>query len=108
MVISAENGGILRATNGNNSYGDFGTVAEGFDANETPKLLQLTIEAQKHKLIIFSRRILSVLALEYKNAGETYIRDAAFTQVAGTGLDARFEEYRQGAVNKIRLVPSNR
>ena len=32
---SAENGGILRATNGNNSYGDFGTVAEGFDANET-------------------------------------------------------------------------
>ena len=30
----AENGGILRATNGNNSHGDFGTVAEGFDANE--------------------------------------------------------------------------
>ena len=27
----AENGGKIRATNGNNSYGDFGTVAEGQD-----------------------------------------------------------------------------
>jgi hypothetical protein len=32
----AENGGRIRGTNGNNSYGDFGSVAEGFDANETP------------------------------------------------------------------------
>jgi len=43
--------------------------------------------------------------MEYKNAGETYTSaTASFTQVAGTGLDARYEEYRQGAVNKIRLV----
>jgi hypothetical protein len=32
----AENGGRIRGTNGNNSYGDFGSVAEGFDSTETP------------------------------------------------------------------------
>jgi hypothetical protein len=29
-------GGRIRGTNGNNSYGDFGSVAEGFDSTETP------------------------------------------------------------------------
>ena len=32
----AENGGKIRATNGNSSYGDFGTVAEGVDSTEVP------------------------------------------------------------------------
>ena len=32
----AEDGGRIRATNGNSSYGTFGIIAEGFDANETP------------------------------------------------------------------------
>jgi len=101
----AENGGILRATNGNNSYGDFGTVAEGFDANETPQVATVnnrSTEAQVDNIFTDGS---SVLALEYKNSGETYTSaSAAFTQVAGTGLDVRFEEYRQGAVNKVQLA----
>jgi hypothetical protein len=32
----AENGGRIRATNGNSSYGTYGVIAEGFDVNETP------------------------------------------------------------------------
>jgi len=36
IAYLAENGGRIRATNGNNSYGDFGSVAEGFDSRETP------------------------------------------------------------------------
>ena len=32
----ATNGGKVRATNGNNSYGDFGSVAEGVTPTETP------------------------------------------------------------------------
>ena len=32
----AETGGRVRATNGNNSYGDFGSVATGVDPDETP------------------------------------------------------------------------
>jgi hypothetical protein len=36
IAYLAENGGRIRATNGNNSYGDFGSVAEGFDSTESP------------------------------------------------------------------------
>jgi hypothetical protein len=32
----AENGGRLRATNGNSSYGVFGVIAEGYDTTENP------------------------------------------------------------------------
>ena len=37
MGYLAENGGAIRATNGNNSYGNFGSVALGIDQNEVPK-----------------------------------------------------------------------
>jgi hypothetical protein len=33
---SASGGGFIRALNGNNSYGTWGAVSRGFDANETP------------------------------------------------------------------------
>ena len=36
LAILAETGGRIRATNGNNSYGDFGSVATGVDPDETP------------------------------------------------------------------------
>jgi hypothetical protein len=32
----AENGGRIRATNGNTSYGTYGVIAEGYDATEVP------------------------------------------------------------------------
>jgi hypothetical protein len=32
----SENGGRLRATNGNTSYGTYGVIAEGYDVTETP------------------------------------------------------------------------
>ena len=32
--LSAENGGKIRGTNGNCSYGDFGAVSEGVDGSE--------------------------------------------------------------------------
>ena len=34
----AEDGGKIRATNGNSSYGKFGVVAEGYDVNEIPAI----------------------------------------------------------------------
>ena len=36
----AESGGIIRATNGNNSYGSFGSVSDGNDPTETPDVAQ--------------------------------------------------------------------
>ena len=55
----AEDGGTLRATNGNNSYGTYGSVAEGFDANETPitaKIDNRTLEAHNQNLKLTKKK----------------------------------------------------
>jgi hypothetical protein len=46
----AENGGKIRATNGNNSYGAFGSVAEGIDVTEIP--ITATVNNQYSQAII--------------------------------------------------------
>ena len=105
----AENGGILRATNGNNSYGDFGSVAEGFDTNETPQTVTVnnrTGEAGVEDLIVGNT---NVLALAYNNNGQNYTSvTPSVTQANGTGLDMRWKETRNGAIDKITLdLPPN-
>ena len=69
----AESGGKVRATNGNNSYGDFGSVAEGIDITETPitgKVDNQQLEAQVAS--VFTDGANQVLQLEYLNAGQGY------------------------------------
>ena len=70
----AEDGGRIRGTNGNSSYGVYGCVAEGFDANEDPitatidnRTTQATAEVQQ----AFGQDA-NVLKLEYNNAGSEY------------------------------------
>ena len=68
----AENGGKIRATNGNSSYGAFGTVAEGIDSTEVP--ITGKIDNQNFDAIVRSvfTNGNNILALEYTNAGENY------------------------------------
>jgi hypothetical protein len=69
----AENGGRIRGTNGNNSYGDFGSVAEGFDANETPILCQ--VDNRGFNATVGSSitdGIDKLWQFEYDNAGTDY------------------------------------
>ena len=68
----AENGGKIRATNGNSSYGTFGTVAEGVDITEVPVTGKVTNQAFD---AIVSRVFTDgneILAFEYLNAGVNY------------------------------------
>ena len=68
----AENGGKVRATNGNSSYGTYGTVAEGVDITEVP--ITGTVTNQTFDAIVdnvFTDGN-NVLALEYSNAGVNY------------------------------------
>ena len=68
----AENGGKIRATNGNSSYGAFGTVAEGVDVTEVPitgKVTNQNFDAIVHSVFTDGN---NVLALEYSNAGVAY------------------------------------
>ena len=73
----AENGGKIRATNGNNSYGDFGSVAEGIDSTETPVLGEVDnqqLEAQISNVVTDGAN--EILQLEYGNAGTGYTTEA--------------------------------
>ena len=98
----AENGGILRATNGNNSYGKFGSVSEGYDTTETPQTV--TINNRDNEALV-DRPFTTgseILALEYSNAGQSYTSvTPSVTQANGTGLDMRWKEFRDGAIDKI-------
>ena len=68
----SENGGKIRATNGNNSYGDYGSVAEGVDDTEVP--VTGFVDNQATDADIFS--VLTdgneILLIEYDHAGSHY------------------------------------
>lgn len=68
----AENGGKIRATNGNSSYGDFGTVAEGVDDTETPISGNVTNQANDAVISSVFTDGNQILAIEYLNAGVGY------------------------------------
>ena len=50
-----EAGGRMRATNGNNSYGKFGSVAEGVDADESP--VTAIVDNKAIVLIVFKKNV---------------------------------------------------
>ena len=101
----AENGGKIRGTNGNNSYGDFGSVAEGFDATETPNV---GIVDNKYQFVSTIGSAFTdgqkVLTVEFENAGSEYT--SATMNVTGAGASASVEadEFRDDAVFQVRLL----
>jgi hypothetical protein len=73
----AEDGGRIRATNGNSSYGTFGCVAEGFAIDEIPATGN--VDNRDNDAIALPVSALGanseVLKLQYKHAGEEYYTD---------------------------------
>ena len=70
----AEDGGRIRATNGNSSYGTFGVIAEGFNGNEVP--ISATVDnrsaqVQANVQSAFGSNA-EILAMQYSNAGSGY------------------------------------
>lgn len=100
----AENGGKVRATNGNNSYGKFGSVSEGGDATESPitaKVDNKSTDATIGNTFTDGNRI---LALEYTNAGTNYTTGATLTISGdGFGITGTTATIRNGGVYEIRL-----
>lgn len=71
----AEDGGRIRATNGNSSYGTFGVIAEGFNNDETPIVGNINnryFEATATPLSSLGSNA-EILKLQYSHAGEQYI-----------------------------------
>jgi hypothetical protein len=70
----AEDGGRIRATNGNSSYGTYGAIAEGFDANEVPisgKVFNRSTQVQASVQSSFGSNA-QLLKLQFANAGSGY------------------------------------
>ena len=96
----AENGGRIRATNGNNSYGEFGSVAEGTDADETP-VTAIVDNRTQYSATISTVNVdqNQILVLEYGHAGNDYTEAAINIFGPGTGEVLVADEFRDNAVN---------
>jgi hypothetical protein len=102
----ATNGGKLRATNGNNSYGDWGSVAEGVTPTETPITAQFNNRTQEAQVDAVYNDENEIFAFAYDHAGQDYT--SANITITGSGEGAagtiEYENTRDSAVNKIRIL----
>ena len=102
----AENGGIIRATNGNNSYGTYGSIAEGNNPNEVPQ--DVIVNNRKNQAQVESAfaggNSDQIFVFEYSHAGENYTQ--ANADIVGAGADASVEytDFRDGALFESRLI----
>jgi hypothetical protein len=100
-----ENGGVIRATNGNNSYGTFGSVSEGVDPTEISRTATVDNRRLNAIVDVVQTDGESVLYLEYLNAGETYTAaEYAFT---GSGIAASISvvaDIANGGVAEVRVL----
>ena len=105
IAYLAENGGRIRATNGNNSYGDFGSVAEGFDVTETPDTgivdNRLGFEAVIDRVITDGSALLQI---EFQNAGIDYTEVSYVLTGGGSGQVVETDEFRDDAVFEVRML----
>ena len=101
----AENGGRLRATNGNNSYGDFGSVAEGVNPSETAKTGTVTNQSTEAQIKTVETNGEGALAFAYSNAGSNYTGVPSITLTgSGYGASIAYEELRKNALSEIRIT----
>ena len=102
----AENGGRIRATNGNTSYGDYGCVAEGYDLTEVP--ITGTVNNRNQHAQIASAFIgeatNKLLKLEFSNAGQNYTGASFAFSGAGTGASVIADEFRDNGIFEARIL----
>jgi hypothetical protein len=102
----AKDGGIIRATNGNSSYGEFGAVADGIDASEEVRFANVnTTTTQATVDAAFAGEVLDfILALEFRNAGQNYTTANYNIRSSGIGATAIQEEIRDDAMFECRIL----
>lgn len=103
-----EAGGKLRATNGNNSYGVYGAVAEGVYSAETPITASVYNRSTQASVGLAFTNGSRLINFEWNNAGNNYT--APSYTIGGTGLGVVVDGHniRNGAVYEIRSTdPTN-
>jgi len=102
-------GGIIRATNGNCSYGRFGAVADGIDETEVPTIAAVYTRAQQASVAsTFAGDFVDeIQIIEWANAGQDYTEATASFVGAGVGAEVLFEDFRDDAVFEARLIDAS-
>jgi len=101
----AKDGGIIRATNGNSSYGDFGAVADGIDPGEEVRFAKINTRSEQAIVAsAFAGEILDfILGLEFQNCGQQYTQATYNFVSSGTGAEAIQEEFRDNAMFECQV-----
>jgi hypothetical protein len=99
------NGGRIRGTNGNCSYGTFGAVSEGYNITETP--IYGTVNNRYYEADVIQTWANSSGNLQkvfYSNAGVGYTSGSY--AISGSGGNGSFlmDEFRDGAVYEVRIT----
>jgi hypothetical protein len=99
-------GGRIRGTNGNNSYGLFGSVAEGVDEREVPNTAIIdNITRFSAELFAITTDGSALLRAEYINAGIDYTDVIWGLTGGGVGGNAiQDNEIRDSGVYQVRLL----
>ena len=102
----AESGGVIRATNGNNSYGSFGAVSDGNDPLETPDAA--TVNNRVNEALVDSAfaggSTDELFLFQYENCGEKYTNASATIIGAGDDATVEYVDFRDGGVFEPRLI----
>ena len=97
-------GGKVRALNGNNSYGDYGSVAEGFDIDEVPITATITNRTKQAQIYQTYTDNDKVFGVAYTHAGEGYTNAQMDITGNGSGVIATFNEFRQGGIRQVYVT----
>ena len=102
----ATNGGKVRATNGNNSYGDFGSVAEGVTPTETAITAKINNRTKEATVDAVYNDENEIFAFAYAHAGQDYTSGTITISGSGAGAAGTlgYANTRDGGVNRIRLM----
>jgi len=99
-------GGKIRGTNGNNSYGKYGSCAIGVLASETPLTAKTHNQYYQASAPEVYNNADNIFAIGYSHAGQDYV-NANFS-ITGSGLgvavDNTYTDKRNGGISEIRLL----
>jgi len=99
------NGGKIRGTNGNCSYGTFGAVSDGFNTTELPITALINNrynDASVYQVLVSNNN--ELMKFFYSNAGVFYTTASASIVGSGNGQDVVMDEFRNGATFEARIT----
>ena len=99
------NGGKIRGTNGNCSYGQFGAVSDGFNTTEIP--ITATVNNRYYEAAVYQILCTAdnkLLKFFYSNAGVEYTTVSGTITGSGSGHEVVFDELRNGGVYEVRIA----